>query len=41
MGGELDLVASFPGKPPVRLRELGGVTPKAMVRKRRSAYGQG
>jgi hypothetical protein len=28
MGGELELIARFPGRPPVRLAELGAVTPR-------------
>ncbi len=28
MGGELELVARFPGRPPVRLAELGAVAPR-------------
>ncbi len=28
MGGELELIARFPGRPPVRLTELGAVAPR-------------
>jgi GTP1/Obg family GTP-binding protein len=28
MGGELELIARFPGRPPVRLVELGAVAPR-------------
>src|ERR1700730_15387596 len=28
MGGELELIARVPGRPPVRLAELGAVTPR-------------
>jgi hypothetical protein len=35
MGGELDLVASFPNRPPVRLKRLGEI--RAAAPKRRKA----
>ena len=28
MGGELELVARFPGRPPIRLADLGAVAPR-------------
>jgi hypothetical protein len=36
MGGELDLVARFPDRPPVRLGELGQIAPKRRQRRRRA-----
>jgi len=36
MGGQLDLIASFPGRPPVRLKELGEIAPKLRVGKPRT-----
>src|SRR5439155_21037931 len=36
MGGELELIARFPDRPPVRLQELGGVSPRRK-RDRRAA----
>lgn len=37
MGGELELIASFPDRPPVRLEELGNVTPHRKRYKRAAA----
>ena len=36
MGGELDLVASFPDRPPVRLKDLGEIASKPRPRKKRA-----
>ena len=36
MGGELELIARFPDRPPVRLQELGGTSPRRK-RDRRTA----
>jgi hypothetical protein len=36
MGGELELIARFPDRPPVRLEELGGASPRRK-RDRRAA----
>jgi DNA mismatch endonuclease, patch repair protein len=36
MGGELDLVASFPDRPPVRLKDLGEIAAKPPSRKKRA-----
>ncbi len=36
MGGELDLVASFPDRPPVRLKDLGEIASKPQPRKKRA-----
>jgi hypothetical protein len=35
MGGELELVAQFPNRPPVRLEELGGLAFRRMRRRSR------
>ncbi len=37
MGGELELIARFPGRPPVRLEELGTAAPRRKRNKRAAA----
>src|SRR6266852_1463254 len=36
MGGQLDLIASFPDRPPVRLKDLGEIASKPRPRKKRA-----
>jgi transcriptional regulator with XRE-family HTH domain len=40
MGGELELVARFPGRPPVRLAELGDVAPRRKPRRQPAQSGR-